>query len=71
MSRDKNNAAFKRGRILGDLRHPAYRQYAEHADVCCADYFHGSPWETIPWDWDENNNRVCAKCGESLEGRYK
>lgn len=62
-------SAYKRGLIVGEDRSMMCRAKAGHQDTCCARIMY--QWEIAPWDWDENNNRVCAKCGESLEGRFK
>lgn len=36
-----------------------------HLNVCCQ-YHVSNTINVVPWDWDENNDRVCAKCGRYL-----
>lgn len=59
-------SASKRGRTTG-LEAFAIRS----SDIVCCKKSIRSKWAIVLWDWDEDNNRVCAKCGESLEGRFK
>lgn len=59
--------AYHAAQDRGRLRHEAIHQ---HIETCCQIVASGAVL-VAPWDWDEDNNRVCAKCGESLEGRYK
>lgn len=75
LDRIRSHSAYLRGRHASvHMTEEQYRSVQSHNEAkhCGSLNCTGDVIGTyLAWDWNEDNSRVCAKCGESLEGRYR